>query len=480
MNRYLTYQDNQLLFEDVALSEIAEEMYTPFYVYSKAAIYEKVEALKQAFADIKPMLAFSMKALDTMVILKMLLERGCGLEVENINEIQRAQISGFEPTSMIFNSYGIPDREIPAILKKRPLIINVSNIFDLELLNKCAADLNIGVRIGLKINLGIDVGGYFGTNTGAPDSRFGIRREELKLALALIKKYPQLNLVGLATHLGSQVVTLAPWLKMSEEMAKLYKEVAAQDFNLEYLNLGGGFPVEYGKGDFIDIKKIARNVIPHIKDLDCRLILEPGRYFTAEAGVLVTSVLGTREFDNRTAVICDAGFSEFPRPSLYRINHEVVNVHQQEACVEAPSTAFDENNTEPTETGINLEMGQPGIGIASNVPLEPFHAQATYEFDGNPAKTHPTGKPEKVCVVGPGGEGLDYVTNEVEICMPKRGDLLAVLNVGAYGRTFSNNYASRLRPPEVLIERDKFEIIRSRETVEDLVQCEFSESEMDS
>jgi diaminopimelate decarboxylase len=480
MNRYLTYQENELLFEDVSLTEIAEEMYTPFYVYSKAAIFEKVEALKQAFADVKPMLAFRMKALDTTVILKTLLERGCGLEVENINEISRAQLSGFESTAIVFNSYGLPDRDITVLLKKKPLLINISNIFDLESLNKSASELNVGVRIGLRINPGIDVGGFFGTNTGSPESRFGLRKDEIKLALALIKKMPQLNLVGLASHLGSQVVQLAPWIKMSEQMAKLYKEIKAQDFNLEYLDLGGGFPVEYGKGDFLEIKKIARNVIPHIKDLDCRLILEPGRYFTAEAGVLVSSVLGTKEVGDRTFVICDAGYSEFPRSSMYRINHEIVNVRQPEACPAEPSQPF--GGDEPSagiQMGASLEPGQSMVTDEITQPME-YHDQQVQEAAVGVGPTHLSGKPVNVTVVGPGGEGIDYLAEHIEICLPKRGDLLAVLNVGAYGRTLSNNYASRLRPPEVLIERDKFEIIRSRETVDDLVACDFAESEMES
>ena len=476
MNRYLTYQENELLFEDVALSEIAEEMYTPFYVYSKAAIFEKIEALKQAFADAKPMLAFSMKALDTSGILKILLERGCGLEVENVNEIQRAQGCGYESTAVVFNSYGFSEREIPVILKKRPLIINISNIFDLEPLNKYASELNIGVRIGLKVNPGIDVGGFHGTNTGASDSRFGLRRDEFKLALALIKKYPQLNLVGLAAHLGSQVVQLAPWVKMAEEMAKLYKEVAAQDFNLEYLDLGGGFPVEYGKSDFLEIKKIARNVIPHIKDLDCRLVLEPGRYFTAEAGVLVTSVLGVKDAGSRTFVICDAGFSEFPRSSLYRISHDVVNVRQQAVCTETPGQAFAASDSaEPVEAGGPIDPSLSGMLMPGLTEPAGLHSPPVIDADGM-IPLHPVGKPAKVHVVGPGGEDLDYLAHDVEICIPKRGELLAVLNVGAYGRTLSNNYASRSRPPEVLIERDKFEIIRSRETIDDLVACDFLET----
>ena len=160
MNRYLTYQEGELLFEDVALSEIAEEMYTPFYVYSKAAILEKVEALKQAFADVKPLLAFSMKALDTTLVLKLFLEKGCGLAVENLNEIQRAQKCGFANTSLVLNSYGFSDREIVALLKKKPLLINISNLFELQQLNKTAAEMKVGVRIGLRVNLGIDVGDF--------------------------------------------------------------------------------------------------------------------------------------------------------------------------------------------------------------------------------------------------------------------------------------------------------------------------------
>jgi diaminopimelate decarboxylase len=479
MNRYLTYQDGELLFEDVALSEIAQEMYTPFYAYSKAAILEKVEALKQAFADAKPMLAFSLRALDTTLILKMLLEKGCAVEVENLTEIQRAQKAGFEPTGMILNSYGLPDQELAAILKKKPLFINIGNLFELQPLNKIAAELDIGVRIGLKINPGIDVGGFFGTNTGSPTSRFGLRKDEIDLALALIKKLPQLNLVALSSDLGSQVVQLAPWIKMSEDMAKLYKEIGSQGFNLEYLDLGGGFPGDYGKSDHLDIKKIARNIVPALKDLDCRLVLEPGRYFTAEAGILVTSVLGTRDVGSKTFVFTDAGFSEFPRSALYRLSHEVVNVKTEPVCAEQPATALGGDTLEepisvgsPATVGAGESVGD--FGVSGGIMAQAAQADSV----GYSSK--PVGKPATVDVVGPGGEGLDFLAQDVELCIPKRGELLAVLNVGAYGRTLSSNYGSRLRPPEVLIERDKFEIIRARESIEDLVACDMTESELET
>jgi diaminopimelate decarboxylase len=476
MNRYLTYQEGELLFEDVALSEIAEEMYTPFYVYSKAAILEKLEALKQAFGDIKPMLAFSMKALDTTLVLKLFLEHGCALAVENMNEIQRAQRAGFPDTSLVLNSYGFSDRDIAALLKKKPLLININNLFELQALNKAAADLNVGVRIGLRINLGIDVGGFFGTNVSAPDTRFGIQRDDLNLALAMVKQLPQLNLVGLATNLGSQVVQLAPWVKMSEEMAKLYKDVRAQGFNLEYLDLGGGFPVEYGTGDFLEIKKIARNITPHVKDLDCRVILEPGRYVTAEAGVLVTTALGTREAKGRTFVICDAGFAEFPRSALYRLSHEVVSVKQPVACPVPAGQPFE-----------GSESAEPGE-VASSTTMTDAVTFTDRFAAGTPGGSHQVDtatniastEPVKVDVVGPGAEGLDYLAHNVELCIPKRGDLLAILNTGAYGRSMSNNYASRVRPPEIMIERDKFEIIRERETIDDLLACDFVESQMET
>ena len=480
MNRYLTYQEGELLFEDVLLSEIAQEMYTPFYVYSKAAILEKVEAFKQAFSDIKPMMAFSMRALDTTLILKILKERGCGLEVCNTSELQRALSIGFEPTSIVFNSCGLPDHLIPDLLKQKPLIINVGNIFELEPLNRYAAELDSGVRIGLKINLGIEVESFFGPKTPAKESATGIDRKELELALALISKLPQLNLVGISCHIGSQIAQLAPWIRMSEEMAKLFTEIKSKGYNLEYLDLGGGFPVAYGHAEHLEIKKVARNIVPHVKDLDCRVILEPGRYFTAEAGALVTSVLGVKEIGSRFCVICDAGFAEFPRPALLNLNHDIVPVKEPKACTTAPGAAFASDGTtdEPVDVAIAPATPDPG---------EFFQ---TYELPGDFAKAfasagqfgtaRPPGEPVKADIIGPSGESTDYLARDIELCIPKRGDLLAVLNTGAYGRTMSSNYASRPRPPEILVERDKFEIIRSREMIDDLLALDLEESEIET
>jgi diaminopimelate decarboxylase len=477
MNRYLTYQEGELLFEDTPLSEIAQEMYTPFYVYSKAAILERVEALKQAFSEIKPMIAFNMKALDTTLILKILKERGCSLAVENINEIEKALKAGFQPTSLILNSNGLPEHEVRAILKQKPLIISVSSMFELEPLNELATELDVGVRIGIRVNLGIDVGGFPGTNIGAKDSRVGIPKKDVDQAVAMISKLPQLNLVGLACHLGSQIVQLAPWIRLSEEMAGLFKEVSGQGFNLEYLDLGGGFPVDYGKGDYLEIKKIARNIVPHVKDLDCRVVLEPGRYITAEAGVLVTTVQGVKEVGSKKYVICDAGFAEFPRCAVYRLDHEVVPLTEPFQAPAAGAFAAG-GEDEPVGVAVNPDMGDPGeLGDRTTVPTEFL---ATPEAAGERPEPHTPGEPITADIVGPGSEGLDYLAREATIRQPKRGDLLAVLNVGAYGRTMSSNYSSRLRPPEILIERDKFEIIRGRETVDDLLACDFEESEIEA
>ncbi len=481
MNRYLTYQEGDLLFEDVALSEIAQEMYTPFYVYSKAAILEKLEALKQAFSEIKPMLAFTMKVLDTALILKILKERGCSLAVENGTEIQRAIHSGFEPTSLILNSHGLPDHDLEEILKRKPLIINVGNIFELEPLNKIATQLDIGVRIGLRVNLGIDVGGWFGRNIGAKESRVGIPREDIDQAVAMVSNLPQLNLVGLACSLGSQVAQLAPWIRISEEMATLYKEVSSQGYNIEYLDLGGGFPIQDGFTDYLEIKKIARNIVPHVKDLDCRVILEPGRYMTAEAGVLVTGVQGIAQAGGKHYVICDAGFAEFPVSAMYRIDHEVVPLSEQ---AEAEKPAEDGPFTltgagdQPIAVAANIDAADPGE-VERTLPI-PTEVIVTPEAGETPEVTpHTPGEPIVADIVGPGCEGLDYIAREVKLFPPKRGELLAVLNVGADGRVISSNYASRPRPPEILIERDKFEIIRGREQVDDLIACDFEQSGID-
>ncbi len=477
MNRYLTYQEGELLFEDVTLNEITEEMYTPFYVYSKAAILEKLEAFRQAFTDIKPMIAYGMKALDTMLILRILQERGCSLEVSNIHEMRRALSAGFKPTSIIFNSNGLLDHEIQEILKERPLLINVGNIFELELLNKFATEMDTGVRIGLRINPGIDTGEFTGTNYGAKNSRVGIQQDELELALALISKFPQLNLVGISSCIGSQVAQLAPWIKMSEMMAKLFNDIKGQGFNLEYLDLGGGFPVAYKGLDYLEIKKIARNIVPHVKDLDCRIVLEPGRYLTAEAGILVTSVLGVKEIDSKFYVICDAGFAEFPRPALYRINHEIAFVNEPAETAAEPGGAFaiEGAEAEPTEAA----TGTPDPGEYM-YPFElPGNFMESYQAAGQFGTKRPMGDTVIADIVGPGEEGLDYLAKDVEIKIPKRGDLIAVLNVGAFGRTMSNNFASRVCPPEILVERDKFEIIRSREVVDDLMMYDLEESEIE-
>ena len=477
MNRYLTYQEGEFLFEDVALSEIVEEMYTPFYVYSKAAILEKVEAFKQAFIDLKPMIAYNMKALDTTLILKMLQERGCSLAVTNLSELKRAIAIGFQPTSIIYNSCGLADYDIRDLLKIKPLLINVGSVFELEPLNRIATELDTGVRIGLQINPGIDVGGFTGSNVGAPNSRVGIQKKDLDLALSLIDQFKQLNFVGISSSLGCQVATLAPWIKLSEDMAGIFRDIKSKGHNLEYLDLGGGFPVEYKDIDYLEIKKIARNIVPHVKDLECRIVLEPGRYFTAESGVLVTTVLGVKEAAEKTYVICDAGYTDFPRSAMFRISHDIATL--KEPAPDAPSkgAAFGMGGTseDPVDTATGLH--DPGeIQNRSEIPGDPA---SIFEMSAQADPVKASGK-VTVQIIGPSWDGLDYLAKDVEMHLPARGDLLAILNVGAYGRTMSNNFASRLRPPEVLIERDKFELIRERENVDDLIGLDLEESDIEA
>ena len=461
MNRYLTYQKGQLLFEDVALAEIAEEMYTPFYVYSKAAILEKVESLRQAFSEIKPMMAFHMKALDTCFILKLLKERGCGLAVENFNEMSRAHSCGYDSTSLVLNSFGLPDHELSNIIKHRPLVINVAHLFELEPLNRLATQASTGVRIGIRVDLNIDTGG----TSPIAKKRSGLTESELREALDLVKKLPQLNLVCLATHIGSQVTHLAPWIKLAEKMASLSQEVRKEGFNIEYLDLGGGFPVEYGYGEHIEIKKIARNMIPYLKDLDCRVILEPGSYFTAEAGLLVTSVVGVKEVNGQVMVICDAGFSELPTAALSHFKFEVAPLIKGEKTQEGGEEAQQKSEGIITSSS-----------TASTYPAQ--SAQSTQEQPASASSPASTDKLRKAHLIGPGNEEFNFLVKDIEIAVPKRGDLIAILNVGAYGRTMAGNYGSRSRPPEVLIEKDKFEVIRSRETVEDLLACDLIEGQV--
>ncbi|MCX6646149.1 MAG: hypothetical protein NTY09_07320 [bacterium] len=477
MNRYLTYQEGEFLFEDVALSEIAEEMYTPFYVYSKAAILEKVEAFKQAFGDLKPMIAFNMKALDTTLILKILKERGCSLAVSNLSELKRAIAIGFPPTSIIYNSCGLPDYAVRDLLKIKPLLINIGSIFELEPLNRIATELDTGVRIGLQINPGIDVGGIPGSNFGASNSRVGIQKNEIDIALGLIANYKQLNFVGISASLGCQVATLAPWIKLSEDMAGIFKDMKGKGFNLEYLDLGGGFPVDYKDADYLEIKKIARNIIPHVKDIECRVVLEPGRYFTAESGVLVTTVLGVKEAGEKTYVICDAGYTEFPRSAMYRISHDIAPV--KEPVLDKPDQGPAFGISSPSEGPVDTATGLHGPGESLSRTEMPGDLTPVFEATDQGDSAKMVGK-VTVQIVGPGWDGLDYLAKDVEMHLPKRGDLLAILNVGAYGRTMSNNYASRLRPPEVLIERDKFELIREREMVDDLIGLDMEESDIEA
>ena len=410
--RHFHFENDELYCEDVKLQDVATDLGTPVYVYSQNTLLDNLAEIESALAGIDHTVCYALKANSNEKLLSLLAGQGAGADVVSAGEIYLALKSGFPPEKIVFAGVGKRDDEILFALNRDILAFNVESAEELQAINDLAGEENKRARIGIRINPDIDIQGHPYIATGKSENKFGISVSDVPQFLQHLSGLANVELVGLHCHTGSQIRAVSPYLAAIKALSQLKNRVEKEGSTLRYIDIGGGLGVNY-EAPFDKPSLTATELFSEIRAdlsaLNCRIIFEPGRSLIANVGVLLTQVLYGKQTRGKRFVVVDAGMTELIRPSLYNAYHEIV-----------------------------------------------------------PLKTAP-GQPEvKVDVVGPICESGDFLAKDRIMPEVSRGDLLAVLTVGAYGFSLSSNYNARPRPAEVLVNGGRYQVIRERGKIEEL------------
>jgi len=414
---HFEYRNGEMFAEAVPLKKIAKEVGTPAYVYSLATLKRHFRVFDQAFAAVPHIVCFSVKANSNIALLKAFAKEGSGFDIVSSGELFRALKAGGDPQKIVFSGVGKKREEIEYALDSGILMFNVESEQELVTLNEIAGGIGKRAPISLRVNPDVDPQTHPYISTGMKKAKFGV---DIKKSLETYRKavaLPNVEVVGVDCHIGSQLTSVTPFIdalaKVREYLERvLVGEMRKEGTQIRYLDLGGGLGINYHDETPPLPDEYAKAIIQGLEGLRITLILEPGRVIVGNAGILLTEVQYLKETDTKKFVIVDGGMNDLIRPALYG-SYQAIQ----------PVT---ENNAEK---------------IVADV-------------------------------VGPICESGDFFAKDREIARPKRGDLLAIMSAGAYGFTMASNYNSHPKPPEILVDGDEYYVIRSRETLEDLIRGE--------
>jgi diaminopimelate decarboxylase len=402
-----TSRDGQLFAEGVALSAIAERFGTPTYVYSRAHIEAQYRAYADALTGMPHLVCFAVKANSNLGVLNVLARLGAGFDIVSRGELERVLAAGGEPAKIVFSGVGKTRDDMRRALEVGVHCFNVESVDELERLQVVAAELGKTASISLRVNPDVDAGTHPYISTGLKENKFGIDIEQAPAVYARAAALPNLQVVGVDCHIGSQLTTLPPFLDALDRLLALVDQLATQGIQIRHLDLGGGLGVQYRDeqpplaGDYI------KAVRERIAGRDLALVFEPGRYIVANAGVLLTRVEYLKHTAHKDFAIIDAAMNDLIRPALYQAWMDVT-------------------------------------------PVQPREGQArTYDL------------------VGPICETGDFLAKGRELVLAE-GDLLALRSAGAYGFVMSSNYNTRGRAAEVLVDGEQAHEVRRRETLAEL------------
>jgi diaminopimelate decarboxylase len=408
--------------DQVSLANLAERFGTPLYVYSGSMIRERMRAFELAFRKVPHTVCYSVKANSNLSILRLLAKMGCGFDVVSGGELERVlRVSRSAAKKVVFSGVGKTPNEMEAALKAGVLLFNVESESELWTLAECAARRKKKARIALRVNPDVPAETHPYISTGLHQHKFGIPIEEGRGLYASASETKWLEIAGISVHIGSQITDVKPFTATMERVAELARTLRADGHAIKYVDAGGGLGISYENRDapnFAEqVASYADALTTPLKNLGVHLLLEPGRSIVGPAGVLLTRLIYKKTNGKKKFLVVDAAMNDLVRPSLYHAYHEIVPVR-------APDESSDK--------------------------------VAREKFD----------------VVGPICETGDFFARDRELPIMEEGDLLALLDTGAYGMVLTSNYNSRPRPTEVLVDGKSVKVIRRRETFADLVRCE--------
>lgn len=420
-----TYRDGRLYCESVAVAAVAAEVGTPAYVYSARTLIDHYDKLAEAFSELDPGICFSIKSLANLEICRLLAGRGAGFDVVSGGELFRAMEVCDDPGKIVFAGVGKTDREIKEGIEAGIGFFNVESEPEFENIQRIAASLGATARAALRVNPDVDPQTHRYTTTGKRETKFGVDIERARRFFEQYGQSENARLVGIHLHIGSPVNSVAPYVEAIGKALDLIDWAREAGYGVETLNLGGGFGADYQGGEAPTAKDYADAIVPMLRGRGLRIVIEPGRSISANAGILVARVQYLKSGGDKQFVIVDAGMTALIRPMLYDAYHFVWPV-------------------------------EPGSDLA------PPSRKADLRTDGD----------RLVDVVGPICESTDVLAARRHLPPLKRGDLLAVFSAGAYGFVMASQYNGHPRPPEILVDGDNWRVVRRRETYEDLVAAE--------
>ena len=407
------YLKNELYCEKVRVRDIAEKVGTPVYVYSHKTLVEHIEKIQKAFRAVQPLICYSMKANSNLAVMKSLVLKGSGLDIVSGGELFRAKRVGCDPKKIVYAGVGKTEEEIEEALRYGILFFNVESTPELDLIQRVAKRLRKTAVVSLRVNPGIDPKTHDHIATGKAESKFGMDLEVAEKIFLRRGHYPSLSICGIHVHIGSQIVTGKPFVEAFRKVLAFVEKLEKHGVRIQFLNLGGGLGVIYSNENPQTAEQFAKKILPLFKRKKFQLILEPGRFVSANAGILIGRVLYIKQTKVKNFAIVDAGMNDLIRPTLYGAHHEVW-------------------------------------------PLVKNEKARKWIYD----------------VVGPVCESGDFLAKDRHIQELESGDYLSFMTAGAYGFVMASNYNSRPRPAEVLVRGKQFAVTRKRENFQALIQGE--------
>ena len=402
--------------EDVALREIAQTVGTPCYVYSTATFERHYKVFEGSFKGIDALVAYSVKANSNIAILATLAKLGAGADVVSGGELARALTAGIPGHKIVFSGVGKTADEMRAALKARIRVFNVESLPELYVLNDVAQEMGVKAPVAFRVNPDVTAGGHEKISTGKKENKFGIAWSQAEAAYSEAAKLSNIHIVGVDVHIGSQIDELAPFEAAIAKCKDLIARLRAQGHVIQSFDIGGGLGIPYGDNSKTPPPPAEYGALVKrlTSDMDVEMIFEPGRMISGNAGVLLSKVLYVKQGEDRSFMIVDAAMNDLIRPALYDAYHEI-------EPVKAPGSAYSER---------------------------------TYD------------------VVGPICESGDTFTKSRDLPEMEAGDLLVMHSTGAYGAAQASQYNTRPLVPEVLVHGDKYEVIRERPTIEEILRNE--------
>ena len=413
---YFPHKNNEMFVEDVALSNIAQHVQTPFYCYSSTAIETSFQAYQSAFSNQDALICYAVKANSNQAVLATLAKLGSGADVVSMGEIRRAITAGIPADKIVYSGVAKTEEEIHYALSLGIFQFNVESEPELELISKVATYLNKTAAVAFRINPDVCAQTHAKISTGKAENKFGVPISKARIAYNRAASLPGIKVQGVDVHIGSQLTSLAPFEEAYQRIAELVIELRADGHEINVVDVGGGLGITYLDEVIPSKQTYADLVKAQLGHLNCKIIIEPGRSLLGNAGILVSSVVFVKTGEERQFLILDAGMNDLIRPSMYEAYHQIIAVNKGD------------------------------------------NALKTYD------------------VVGPVCETGDTFAKARQVHESNAGDLIAIMSSGAYGSVMSSSYNTRMLAPEVMVKGSDFAVVKKRPSYEEIIKQDITPS----